>query len=280
VLIILIVPLGAIGLRTVSSCLTTYVNPEPTTSTISMTNSSPSMTNSNPIMANPSPSMTHSNPSITTTNTATVSTGPMSNSGVSTQPRATGISMIDDPKYDNMPEKQKKAYTTLSTKRLQEEEKQVKTAFDKGALKKDEILSFKPVMKNGAKDLYEWELVIKGKPGTMWEGGIYRIMLNVPFYFPERPPKVKFMPPPGKDRFNHVHVYGDGRLCLDLIDAKVFRADVSFIAIAEAIYNIIHAPPNISSPANLTLNDLYQNDKPKYESIILEQAKLSAGIPL
>jgi len=71
-----------------------------------------------------------------------------------------------------------------------------------------------------------------------------------------------------------VHVYGDGKLCLDLIDAKVFRADVSFVAIAEAIYNVIHAPPNPLSPANLTMNEYYQHDKAKYEAILLEQAKL------
>jgi len=264
----------------------TVVKPAPSKSNIKIINTTAQPNNVSHINTETSTSSISVNTSNTSISTTTTSINPIStmsigNSGT-TQPRpSAGISMIsDDPKYENMPDKQKKAYTSLSTKRLQEEEKQVKTAFDKGALKKDEILSFKPIMKNGAKDLYEWELVIKGKPGTLWEGGIYKILLNVPFYFPERPPKVKFLPPPGKDRFNHVHVYGDGRLCLDLIDAKVFRADVSFIAIAEAIYNIIHAPPNISSPANLTLNDSYQNDKAKYESVILEQAKLSAGIPI
>jgi len=162
----------------------------------------------------------------------------------------------------------------LSTKRLIEEEKQVKAAFEKGSLKKDEIVTFKPVMKNAAKDLYEWELVIQGKKDTLWSGSFIKIVIEVPFYYPEKPPKVKFLPPQGKEKFQHVHVYGDGKLCLDLIDAKVFRADVSFIAIAEAIYNVIHAPPNPLSPANLTMNDYYQHDKKKYEEILLEQAKL------
>jgi len=183
----------------------------------------------------------------------------------------------DDAKYQNLQEKQKKAYTNLSTRRLMEEEKQVKAAFEKGQLKSEEIPSFKPVMKSGAKDLYEWELVIKGRAGTIWDGGIYKVMLNVPFYFPEKPPKVKFLAPPGKDRFNHIHVYGDGKLCLDLIDPKVFRADVSFIQIAEAIYNIIHGIPNTSSPANLTLNDMYLNDRPKYENLVKEQAKIAGN---
>jgi len=56
-------------------------------------------------------------------------------------------------------------------------------------------------MKGTAKDLYEWELIIKGKASTVWEGAFIKVMLEVPFYFPEKPPKVKFLPPPGRDKF-------------------------------------------------------------------------------
>lgn len=206
--------------------------------------------------------------------TATTTTQPSSLSTPGNRPNLVQI-VDDESEFTKMSDQKKKIHMRLSTSRLNQEEKQVQEAFDKGTLKKDEVISFKPVMKNGMKDLYEWELIVKGKPGTIWEGGAFKIMLFVPWYFPERPPRVKFIPPPGRDRFQHVHVYGDGKLCLDLIDAKVFRSDVNFVQIAEAIYNIVHRDPNINSPANLAMNEIYQKDKAQYEAIIREQASVS-----
>jgi len=220
---------------------------------------------------------TKANPNISLTKPPTVlpGTGTPSNTA-STGIRSGGVTILDeDTEFLKMSDQKKKIASSLSTKRLIQEEKQVQEAYDKGTLKKDEVISFKPVMKNGLKDLYEWELLVKGKPGSLWEGGVYKIMLYVPWYFPERPPKVKFIPAPSKDRFQHVHVYGDGKLCLDLIDAKVFRADINFVQIAEAIYNIVYRDPNINSPANLTLNEIYQKDKVQYEAIVKEQASIS-----
>ena len=42
---------------------------------------------------------------------------------------------------------------------------------------------------DGSMNLMRWEAGIPGKAGTMWEGGLYKLVLEFPEEFPTKPPK-------------------------------------------------------------------------------------------
>lgn len=44
-------------------------------------------------------------------------------------------------------------------------------------------------------DLTEWEALIKGPPDTPYEGGVFKLSINISLNYPLDPPKVKFLTP-------------------------------------------------------------------------------------
>ena len=41
-------------------------------------------------------------------------------------------------------------------------------------------------------DMYKWEAVIYGSQGSVYEGGIFNLLIEFPPNYPFKPPKVKF----------------------------------------------------------------------------------------
>ncbi len=66
--------------------------------------------------------------------------------------------------------------------RLQEERKQWRL---------DHPVGFyaRPEKQNGQIQIMRWECGIPGKEGTLWAGGLYKLMLEFSDEYPSRPPK-------------------------------------------------------------------------------------------
>ncbi|ELU44981.1 ubiquitin-conjugating enzyme 9 [Rhizoctonia solani AG-1 IA] len=65
---------------------------------------------------------------------------------------------------------------------------------------------------DGSLNLLEWEVGIPGKPGTNWEGGLFKLTM----IFPEGGwLKCKFTPP-----LFHPNVYPSGTVCLSILDEE------------------------------------------------------------
>ncbi|KAM7538821.1 hypothetical protein Aperf_G00000051547 [Anoplocephala perfoliata] len=61
-------------------------------------------------------------------------------------------------------------------------------------------------------DLYHWEGTIVGPEGTPYEGGIFKLIIELPLEYPFRPPKVKFKTP-----IYHPNIDGFGTICVDIL---------------------------------------------------------------
>eukprot|EP01126_Amoeba_proteus_P037794 TRINITY_DN3915_c0_g1_i14.p1 TRINITY_DN3915_c0_g1~~TRINITY_DN3915_c0_g1_i14.p1 ORF type:complete len:105 (-),score=8.46 TRINITY_DN3915_c0_g1_i14:16-330(-) len=61
-------------------------------------------------------------------------------------------------------------------------------------------------------NLFDWEATIFGPEECMWEGGIFSMSIKFSEDYPSKPPKVRFT-----GTMFHPNVYGDGSLCLDII---------------------------------------------------------------
>jgi ubiquitin-conjugating enzyme E2 I len=58
---------------------------------------------------------------------------------------------------------------------------------------------------DGSTELMVWEAGVPGKPGTDWEGGVYKVTMEFSPEYPSKPPKCKFIPP-----LFHPNVYPSG----------------------------------------------------------------------
>ena len=96
-----------------------------------------------------------------------------------------------------------------------------------------------------------WKACILGPPDTIWEGGIFHLVMEFPDDFPNAPPKVKFTTP-----IFHPNVYKSGDLCLDTIQ-KEWSDRYTILALLQSIRSLLNEP-NTESPANSVASDVYK----------------------
>ena len=66
-----------------------------------------------------------------------------------------------------------------------------------------------------------WDVEIKGRENTIWEKYIIKGILTFPPGYPDSPPRFTFL-----NNFQHIHVYDDGAICLNLISENHWRHDI------------------------------------------------------
>ncbi|KAI9159241.1 SUMO conjugating enzyme Hus5 [Blastocladiella emersonii ATCC 22665] len=121
---------------------------------------------------------------------------------------------------------------------------------------------------NGTRNMHEWEIGIPGKAGTIWEGGVYKALLQFPADYPVKPPNVRFTPP-----LFHPNVYGGGDVCLSIIDEHGgWSAGITVKQVVRGVQELLDEP-NVNSPAQLDAFTTYVKDRPAYERQVRAQAK-------
>lgn len=59
------------------------------------------------------------------------------------------------------------------------------------------------------------------------------------------------------DKFEHVHVYTDGKICLPMLDSKSWDPRVSIVDLSKVIINMLHSDPKPDNKANNKMAELY-----------------------
>lgn len=146
--------------------------------------------------------------------------------------------------------------------RINNEKKSIQNAFKIGTLDKDEIqLLFK---------LEEWRLGIRGRQGTIWEGGLYCATISFPEDYPESPPRVRF-----DNDFEHIYIYSSGDICLDLVNKQgTYKSTVTMINLISELsrFFFCEEEPNPRCANNLYLYGLWLKDKEAYKANIKSNA--------
>lgn len=137
--------------------------------------------------------------------------------------------------------------------------------------RKDHPFGFfaKPAKKEDGKlDLYNWNVGVPGKQGTIWEGAVYPLTVIFPAEYPTKPPKCKF-----DSGFWHPNIYPSGTVCLSILNEEEdWRPALTMKQILLGIQELLDTP-NLDSPAQADAFHTYKKNRTLYESKVREQAK-------
>ena len=150
---------------------------------------------------------------------------------------------------------------SLATKRLSAERKQ---------WRKDHPHAFSARPEKGPNgvNMFVWKCSIPGKPGSLWEGGIYPLTCTFTEEYPSKPPKCAF--PKG---FFHPNIYPSGTVCLSILNEDDdWKPGITIKQILLGIQTLLDNP-NALSPAQQEAYTLFMSNKPEYTRRVKEQAK-------
>ncbi|KAI9342187.1 ubiquitin-conjugating enzyme/RWD-like protein [Zopfochytrium polystomum] len=106
-------------------------------------------------------------------------------------------------------------------------------------------------------NIYEWEVMIMGPEGTLYEGGFFKALLTFPPDYPLMPPKMKFI-----SEMWHPNVYPNGEVCISILHApgedkwgyeSASERWLPIHTVETIVLSVISmlSSPNDESPANL-----------------------------
>jgi len=151
--------------------------------------------------------------------------------------------------------------------RLQEERKSWRKDHPHGFVAKPNALA------DGTQDLLNWEVVIPGKDGTLWEGARIPMTMTFTEDYPNKPPVCKFKLVQGKPLF-HPNVYPSGKICLSLLDAeKSWKPSLTIKHLLIGIQTLLDDPNN-SDPAQEEPYQAYKSDRKTYDLRVKQQVQL------
>jgi ubiquitin-conjugating enzyme E2 R len=135
-------------------------------------------------------------------------------------------------------------------------------------------------------NLYEWRVYIEGPKETMYEGGIFQLLMKFPNDYPMSPPVVTFV-----SDFWHPNVYTDGKVCISILHppgADEMSGELpeerwlptqTVTTILLSIISLLNAP-NTSSPANVDASVEWRKSPESYrERIRVLVDKANKNVP-
>lgn len=103
-----------------------------------------------------------------------------------------------------------------------------------------------------------WQAIICGPDDTVWEGGIFNLVIKFSEDYPNKPPKVRFV-----TQMFHPNIYADGQICLDILQNQ-WSPIYDIAAILTSIQSLL-SDPNPASPANSEAAKLYEDNRREYD---------------
>lgn len=131
-------------------------------------------------------------------------------------------------------------------------------------------------------NLYDWEILIMGPDGTLYEGGFFKARLVFPVDFPNMPPTMTF----SCDMW-HPNVYKDGKVCISILhppgeDAMNSQESADerwrpILGVEQILISVISmlSDPNDESPANLDAAVQWRNDRQAFKKKVRQIVRKS-----
>jgi len=131
---------------------------------------------------------------------------------------------------------------------------------------------------------FEWEAVILGPPGTIFENGCFKTRLTFPSDYPLRPPKMVFTTP-----IFHPNIYPNGEVCISILhppgeDPHQYESSLDRWSPVQSVEKILIsvvsmlAEPNCESPANVDASVMYRDHRAEYEAKVTKMVLQSLDL--
>ena len=131
-------------------------------------------------------------------------------------------------------------------------------------------------------NIYEWELMLIGPDGTLYEGGFFKALLKFPSDFPNMPPSMHFT-----SEMWHPNVFPDGKVCISILHPPgtdphnaMETAEERWrpiLGVEQIIVSVISmlSDPNDESPANIDAAVQWRSDKKGFKKKIRDIVRKS-----
>jgi ubiquitin-conjugating enzyme E2 G1 len=131
-------------------------------------------------------------------------------------------------------------------------------------------------------NVYDWEILMMGPDGTLYEGGFFKARLVFPSEFPNMPPTMTFI-----SEMFHPNVYEDGRVCISILHPPgedEFNSQESaderwrpILGVEQILISVISmlSDPNDESPANLDAAVMWRNDRKAFKKRVRQVVRKS-----
>eukprot|EP01088_Endostelium_zonatum_P004109 TRINITY_DN15329_c0_g1_i1.p1 TRINITY_DN15329_c0_g1~~TRINITY_DN15329_c0_g1_i1.p1 ORF type:complete len:236 (-),score=70.72 TRINITY_DN15329_c0_g1_i1:29-736(-) len=115
-------------------------------------------------------------------------------------------------------------------------------------------------------NIFEWKIYIEGPKQTLYEGGIFQLLMKFPTDYPMSPPDLKFV-----SEFWHPNVYDNGKVCISILhppvndDTSGERPEERWLptqspsTILLSVISLL-SDPNFSSPANVDASVMWRRN--------------------
>ncbi|CAG2165557.1 unnamed protein product [Oppiella nova] len=115
-------------------------------------------------------------------------------------------------------------------------------------------------------NLYKWEVMIVGPPDTLYEGGMFRAVLDFPDDFPQKPPRMRFT-----GDIWHPNIHLTGEVCISILHQpgedtfgyeKASERWTPVHTVETILLSVISllSDPNDDSPANVDAAKQFRHD--------------------
>ena len=99
-------------------------------------------------------------------------------------------------------------------------------------------------------DIFKWEATIIGPTETVYEGGVFKLLIHFSDRYPFKPPKIRFL-----TRIYHPNINSSGGICLDILKDQWSPA----LTISKVLLSIcsLLSDPNPNDPLDIDIANLY-----------------------
>ena len=119
-------------------------------------------------------------------------------------------------------------------------------------------------------DLKNWEITIPGPVDSPFEGGKFKIKIEIPDDYPNNPPKCRFLTKVFHPNIN----FKEGNICANFLKKAEGATDLyaswtnkkTICDVIVLLYGLLKKP-NQDSPLNTNAHDLFEKDKNRYEQL-------------
>ena len=106
-----------------------------------------------------------------------------------------------------------------------------------------------------------------GPTGTPFEGGKFKIQVQFPTDYPFKPPQIKFL-----TKIYHPNIDESGTICLGLLKSENWKPSTQLPQLLQALVQLL-VEPNPADPLEARIADMYQNDRPVFETTVKDWIK-------